>query len=206
MKKILLTLLAVAATCGVSQAQKQPRVATVDIAKVFAQYAKVTDQRELIGVDAQAAQKRIQAKEQQLIALQNEAQKAKTDAESPMLNAQGQASARQVFEGKVRELQARQQEFQQDRQNTESTLNTRAQTMQQNILEEIKPVIEAVAKDKGADLVLSSGFSPNGVLFADPSLDVTDEVVKRLNAGYTPKPKAAPAPAAPASPAPAAAK
>jgi Skp family chaperone for outer membrane proteins len=77
--------------------------------------------------------------------------------------------------------------------------------MQSNVLDDVKPVIEAVAKDKGADLVLNSGFNPSGVLFADTSLDVTEEVVKRLNAAYTPKPKAAPAAeATPAAAAPAA--
>jgi outer membrane protein len=169
----------------------------------------VTDQRDIISADTQAAQKRIQAKEQALLALRGEAEKAKNDAESSLLNEQGRTSARQVFEAKVRELQTRQNEFQQDRQNTESTLNARAQAMQSNVLDDVKPVIEAVAKDKGADLVLNSGFNPTGVLFADASLDVTEEVIKRLNAAYTPKPKAVPAPEttpapAPAAPAPAA--
>ena len=41
------------------------------------------------------------------------------------------------------------------------------------------PIIEAVAKEKGFDLVIDA--STGAVVFAQPAIDITDEVTKRYN-------------------------
>jgi Skp family chaperone for outer membrane proteins len=206
MKKIFLSLFAFAALCGGAQAQKQPRVATVDMAKVLAQYTKAADQRDILTADAQEVQKRQQGEEQSLRALLGEVQRAQVQTEDQLLNESGRANARNVLEAKKREFESRRAQYQQALKNIEDNLRARAQAMEEIVLADIRPVVGEVAKAKSADLVLSSSFTPNGVLFADASLDVTDEVVKRLNADYTPRVKpagaATAAPAATPAPAP----
>ena len=46
--------------------------------------------------------------------------------------------------------------------------------------EEVLPIIETVAKEKGFSLVLD--LSTTGVAYFDKAIDITDEVVKRYNA------------------------
>jgi outer membrane protein len=208
MKKFLSTICIVLTACGVAQAQKTPKVATVDVERVIRQYQKAVDQQRIFTSDVESARQKLTAEEQRLQALSEEVKRAQADAENSLLNEQGKASARAAFEEKFRKFQAEANKFNQTRQQTESVLRARAEQNTRNLLEDIRPKVDAVAKEKSVDLVLSSTFNPNGVLFADASLDITNEVLKRLNDAYsvlplaTPPPAATPAPAATATPAP----
>ena len=72
--------------------------------------------------------------------------------------------------------------------------------MNKQILADARTQAEKVAKAKGLQLVLGKSQA----FFADASLDITQDVLKELNADYKASTLAAPAPAAPAAPAPAA--
>jgi outer membrane protein len=199
MKKFLTTICIVLTACGVAQAQKAPKVATVDVDRVVRQYQKAIDQQRILTSDVESARQKLTAEEQQLQAFSAEVKRAQTDSENPLLSEQGRASARKTFEEKAREFQERVNKFNQGRQQTESILRARVEQNSRNLLEDIRPVVNAIAKEKSADLVLSSTFNPSGVLFADASLDVTEEVIKRLNTAYSALPLATPPPAAPAA-------
>ena len=76
-------------------------------------------------------------------------------------------------------------------------------TALRGIYQDIQTIVRQVANDKGIDVVLSSDFLPNSlpensaqmrqqillqkVVYFNPSLDITDEVVTRLNATYESK-------------------
>ncbi len=53
-------------------------------------------------------------------------------------------------------------------------------TLIQRIRGEMVGIIEAIAKEKGYDLVLDLGAS--GIVFFNPMIDITDEVIKRYDA------------------------
>jgi Skp family chaperone for outer membrane proteins len=57
----------------------------------------------------------------------------------------------------------------------------------QRIRGEMVGIIEAIAKEKGYDLVLDLGAS--GIVFFNPTIDITDEVIKRYDAIKAAAPK-----------------
>jgi Skp family chaperone for outer membrane proteins len=57
----------------------------------------------------------------------------------------------------------------------------------QRIRGEMVGIIEAIAKEKGYDLVLDLGAS--GIVFFNPTIDITDEVIKRYDATKAAAPK-----------------
>ena len=61
--------------------------------------------------------------------------------------------------------------------------------MQQQIASHLKPVLDEVGKEQGLDVVLNADVA---VLWGNTQLDITNEVIQRLNA-----PKTTPAPAPP---------
>ncbi|MDR2863514.1 MAG: OmpH family outer membrane protein [Puniceicoccales bacterium] len=185
MKKLLFALcLATFAFCGTAQAQKTPRVATVDMEAVFKQYQKAVEVTKALEDDAQRARQAETGKYQALEALAAEIEKARRDAASPVLSEQGKTNARTLAEGKIREFEQRRTEFTRAKQESDNILQQRSMNNTRTIVGEIRPVVDALAKEKGVDLVLSSTYTVAGVLFAAPELDLTNEVVKRLNAAY----------------------
>ena len=73
--------------------------------------------------------------------------------------------------------------------------------MNKQIFTDVREQAQKIAKAKGLQLILGKAQ----ILFADPSLDITEEVLKELNSAFKPATPAAPAaPVAPAAPAPAA--
>ena len=60
-------------------------------------------------------------------------------------------------------------------------------SMIQRIRGEMVGIIEALAKEKGLDLVLDLGAS--GIVFFNPALDITDEVIRRYDATKATAPK-----------------
>jgi outer membrane protein len=66
-----------------------------------------------------------------------------------------------------------------------------AQQLQISLVQKIRGdmvgLIEALAKEKGLDLVLDLGAS--GIVFFNPALDITDEVIRRYDAAKAAAPK-----------------
>ena len=92
-------------------------------------------------------------------------------------------------------------------QNTRNTLQQRFQTFKTLMIEEITKTATDIAKKKGATLLLDKSgptlVGVSNVLYFDPSLDITDEVMAEINKdrpAVTPTPTtAAGATAAPAT-------
>jgi Skp family chaperone for outer membrane proteins len=95
------------------------------------------------------------------------------------------------------------QRFQQDAQ---AEINELSQQLQGEFQQKLFPVLEVVSKEKGIQILLSAADA--GVVWADAGLDLTLDVVKKLDAMATaakaaaPPASAAPKPAAPAAPKP----
>jgi outer membrane protein len=79
-----------------------------------------------------------------------------------------------------------------DRKRYQEDASRDAQQLQANLIQKIRvemvAIIEALAKEKGLELVLDTTTS--GVITASPTIDITDEVIKRYDGAKT-------APAAP---------
>ena len=74
------------------------------------------------------------------------------------------------------------QRFEQDAQ---AELQDLQQDLQKDFQDHLMPILEAISKEKGLQVLFSS--SDSGVIWAEPGIDLTLEAVKRLDAA----PKAA---------------
>jgi outer membrane protein len=74
-----------------------------------------------------------------------------------------------------------------ERKRYEEDQTREAQSMSTNLIQKIRTemvaVIEALAKERGLELVLDAQAS--GVVTANPTIDITDEVVRRYDQGKT---------------------
>ena len=123
-----------------------------------------------------------------------------------------ESSMRKQYEGKAVKLQAEYEEYMRQgkagmltlkqQQDTEASLTKQQenlmemdkklseqlmmqkQVLNQQINDTIVTFINKYRIEKGYTLILQHSYL-NGVLSADPSLDITDEVIQRLNAKYT---------------------
>jgi outer membrane protein len=123
-------------------------------------------------------QKRKEGEEKQK-ALQANQQKLQTS--SGVMNEQ----ARAQLEKEIERQQVEGQRFQQDAQ---AQIQDLQNDVQQEFIRKVSPLIEAVAKEKGLQMVFD--LSNAGLAWWDPGLDLTADVIKKLDAAA--KPGAAP--------------
>ena len=83
-------------------------------------------------------------------------------------------------------------------QDAEAEVGTLQQTLQLEFQQKLLPVIDRVANEKQLNFVFS--VADAGLVWADVSLDLTDEVIRQLNANGSPPPPAAGASPSPSPP------
>jgi outer membrane protein len=139
---------------------------------LLAQYNYAKDMQERLTAKGKAAQQEVASKGQ---ALQREV-------------AEYQKSAATLAADKREETEKRltreQQEFQQFQQNAGAEFQKYQGDETSKLYQKTTDFAKAYAKEKGYKLVLTYSKTAPGVLYVDPSLDVTAEVVKELNDQY----------------------
>jgi outer membrane protein len=95
-------------------------------------------------------------------------------------------AARAQLEKDIEKQQVDGQRFQQDAQ---AEINEIQTEVQNEFIKKVSPIIEAVAKEKGLQLVFD--LNNAGLAYFDPALDLSGEVIKKLDGG---KPAATPKP------------
>jgi outer membrane protein len=108
-------------------------------------------------------------------------------------------AARSALEKDIERQQREGERFQQDAQ---AEINELQQELQLEFQKKILPLVNQVREEKGLQLLLSRADA--GIVAWDPGVDVTGDVIKKLDAA-TPKGAAAPAAPRPAAAAPTAA-
>jgi len=84
--------------------------------------------------------------------------------------------ARSQLEKEIEKQQVDGQRFQQDAQ---AEIQELQNEVQQEFIKKVSPLIEAVAKDKGLQMVFD--LSNAGLAWWDPGLDLTNDVIKKLD-------------------------
>ena len=110
----------------------------------------------------------IQAKNKQL-----EDARTKLQSSSGIMNDQARLGLEKDVDRLTREVQFMQQEAQSERQQLSTELQVEFQR-------KLAPVLDQLAKEKGLHMLFD--FQTSGALWADPGLDLTQEVIKRLDA------------------------
>jgi len=116
-----------------------------------------------------------------------QAAQQKLESGGSVLSDAARAQLQTEIERQTRDIQRFTEDAQQDIQNL-------AQQVEEDFLRKVQPVINKVAAEKGVHFVFNAAQS--GLIFAEPGMELTGEVIAALNA-----PAAAPRPAAAAPPA-----
>jgi outer membrane protein len=130
-------------------------------------------------VEGRAATAKLQELEKKKIAeiqgknKQLEDTRAKLQTSGSIMNDQARLSAEKEVDKLTREVQFMQQEAQSERTQLSNEL-------QMEFQRKLAPVLDQVAKEKGLHMLFD--FQTSGALWADPGLDLTQEVIKRLDA------------------------
>lgn len=93
---------------------------------------------------------------------------------------------------RTKDLRDRQQAYQQHVQQLEQTAQQREAELVRPIMEQINKIIEQVRTENNYAFILDAGSQAGVVVAADSSLDITDQVIKRLQAAGPVAMKAAP--------------
>jgi outer membrane protein len=123
-----------------------------------------------------------------------QAAQQKLDQGGSLMNDQARAQLQAEIERQQRDIQRASEDAQQDLQNF-------SQQVQVDFNNKLNPVVDKVAQEKKVHFVFSAADS--GLIWADPTMNLTPDVIRVFNA--TPTATAKPAPAA-AAPAPSTAK
>jgi len=76
------------------------------------------------------------------------------------------------------------QDFQSYQQNTAAQLQNEQATEQQKLYEKVAGIIKDYAKEKGYKMVLTFQKGNTNLWYGDPGIDVTADVIKKLNDAY----------------------
>jgi len=154
--------------------------------------------------DGRLAGEKVKALNDQKVRELNDRNKALQAAQQKLEQGGGvlNDAARGQLQAEVERQQRDLQRFTEDAQQDVQALQ---QQLQAEFQRKLDPVIDKVAKEKQVHMVFS--VSDSGLVWADPGMDLTGDIVRALDAvGGKPAPAAAaptsaPAPAAPAAPA-----
>jgi outer membrane protein len=198
MIRTLITLAALTLSSSALLAQSAVKLVVVDMAKVYDNHYKTEEANAKFRDAEQKAQEQVEELNKQGQTLVDEYKELIDQSKSTLLTAEARTKAESDAQKKLEDIQRKQAEVQNFRTNTQRSLQQRIKTHRDLLLEEITKVVNDIAKRQGATLVLDrSGptlFGIPGVLYADPSFDITDTVLTEVNKDRPP----APAPAAPA--------
>jgi Skp family chaperone for outer membrane proteins len=212
MKKTFLAGLALGVAAPIALAQdaapaagaKVPKIAIIDMARVSSESlmgkgyaAQLEALQNEINSEGTKKQSELQKLDAAIKALQDELEK-----QGSVLSAEAADKKRQEIVKKGRERQAFLEDGQQEIQRLRERAQQQAQGLNNEFQVKIKPHIEAVAKEKGLDIILDSQVA----LTVNRDFDISRDVIIRLDdaektakatPGAAAKPAAAPAPAKP---------
>lgn len=166
-----LTILALVALATPVAGQAQGKIGYVDSQRIMALAPGADSAR-------QTFEQAMAGYRQQLAPLEEELQRLSSEYEqqqslmTPERRRQQEATIRQ-----------KQQEYQQKAQDLQQQAQARQQELMQPIMQQIEQVLESIREEQGYIMIFDA--SNSGLIAADPALDLTDEVLRRLQAGDT---------------------
>lgn len=175
-----------------------PTVALAQAAAPAAQSAIIVVDMDRVGADSAAGKSGQAQLKTKLDSLQARgkslADQLRTEEETLLKARQASTMAPEAFQAKVKDLQTKQNNARTELGNRENELQRSQAYVRQQIFNAVGPVINAIMRERGASIVLTR----DAALAVSPALDVTAEVIRRLDAALPRVNATAPA-AAPAT-------
>jgi len=188
MKKSIPSLFAVAAVAFsalTAHAQTAPKILVVDLAKLFESHWKTREQQAKLQADATKAQDKLTQLQKDGSALVAQFKELDEQSKNPTVTADAKGKIQVEAQKMYEEIQKKHTEMNTFAQNAQNALQQRSEAFKTLMFEEISKAAIEVAKRKSATFLLDkSGPTMVGVsniLYYDPSLEITDEVMVEIN-------------------------
>lgn len=182
---LLTVLLLFFGAASIAGADSNLKIATANMAQLYENYHRAVDAQAKFQSAVEDAQSQGESMMAEGNALVEEYRGLMEEAENPALSDDARDRARERAETKLATIREKEREVQQFQVNTQRMLEQRQRSHRQLLLDEIREVVNTIASDNGATLVLdSSGQSALGiptVIYADSSFDITDKALAELN-------------------------
>ena len=176
---LFLTTVSLSLFPTLSLGQTTPRnVAVVDVGKVFTEYNEVKVAKEKMAKSQKIFKEEMGIYQSELKKLVDDFNELQTKLKNPSLDT---PALRNKGKDMIKVIKQKESDIKQYQSRTLSTLRQREQNLLSKHTAHIREAIEKVAKAKNLDLVLSSA-GKQFILFAKPAFDVTDDVIKIVNA------------------------
>ena len=165
----------------------QTKIGTVDLRKLFDSYyktklaqASLTDRKAQLDKDDKSMHDDLRKGGE-------EYQKLLDQANDQAISSDQRDKYKQTAADKLKQLQDSKTAIDQFERQAQITLSEQSQRMRENILGEIKTVVAAKARAAGYSLVIDAAAetanATTAVIYTSGDNDLTDEVLKQLNAG-----------------------
>jgi outer membrane protein len=161
--KLLLAATLAAASLFAQPVAAELKIGFVDLAKLSENAPQVIAAQEKIDAEFSSRVKEIDALQRKLAKMEEELGK-----DGEVMSASERSKKERDILSMRRDLKRTQEEFRDD-------LNIRKNEMLRTMNVEIGTVIDAYAKEQQFDLILAQG-----VMFAGPKVDITDQILKQL--------------------------
>ena len=183
MKKLHLTILTVALLAVMTvSASAQSKIVSVDMKKLFDGYWKTKQAQSALESRLTELRKEIKDMTDGLEKTQNEYKQLLDQATDQAISPDEREKRKQSAGDKAKEMSNSKIALDQFQRQAEAQLADQKQRMSSNITTEIRNVVTAQAKASGATVVLNANIT-DIIVFTDPGTDITDNVLKQLNAG-----------------------
>lgn len=170
-QKILITFTTtlLLALLSASAAFAQTKIAYVDLQRALLEVEDGKNAKAKLKKEFDAKQKELDKKQQQVVEMKE------------TLESSAQMMTEQARQQKAMELQKKMYELQQLYMKLQGELSQKEAKATQKIFERMGSIIEKIGKEKSYDLILEK--TESSVLYAPKAMDITNEVIKRYNAG-----------------------
>jgi Skp family chaperone for outer membrane proteins len=204
MKLLRTTILTVSLLAFLSvPALAQTKIATVDLRKLFDGYWKTRQVQTVLNDRKAQLDNDDKSMHDDFKKGGEEYQKFLAQANDQAISADQRDKRKQAAADKLKQLQDSKTAIDQFERQAQITLSEQSQRMRDNLLGEIKAAVAAQAKIAGCSLVIDaaveSANTTTAVVYSNGENDLTDAVLKRLNAGAPISTTPAPVVASPSS-------
>jgi len=155
---------------GATQAPAEVRIAVVDMQRALNECSAGRKAKEQVKAKFERAQDQLKRQRDELDRLRDDLER-KAEA----LSVDARREREKDLESRALEFKRKSEDFQRDLKRTDAELTA-------GIVEELYSIVADYGREQGYGLVLEA--SNGGLLYADKGLDITDEVVRRHDAGY----------------------
>jgi outer membrane protein len=165
----------------------QTKVATVDLGNAFTNYFKTRLAQASIQEAATQLDKDDKSMKDDLQKAADEYQQLLQQANDQAISAAERDRRQQSAADKLKQLNERRAAIDQYERQAQATLNDQRQRMREKILADIQAAVNAKAKAGGYALVIDKSAQAASltsvVVYGNPEIDLTADVLKQLNAG-----------------------